>query len=417
MKKIKFSKSSKIRAALDIGSSKIVCAVGKKDQEGGFFLLGYESRITKSIKKGIVVDPVKVGEEINYVINEVSKKTQTEISNVVINANVTNSKSNFLKGKLNLDGEKIDEFHIKSAINNSNLYKSDKDFESLHELITDFDVDDQKKIIDPKGLFANQLSANIYQVQIRKNYLKSLEDILLKLNLNIEEIVASPFASSLSTLIDDEKELGTICIDLGFGVTSVCLIESNKLIFTDSVPVGANNITYDLASGLSTSIESAERLKTLYGSVFSNPSDEHELIDISTIGNTDKQFNQTNISTVNSYIKPRVEETLELVRQKLKEYNLNPKQYRRVVLTGGGALLEGIGEYAKIIFDSQARVAYPIFKGLDEGIKKPQFSTVIGLLLYSEDFGAIKDFSSQKSQKNQEKGIFSKFSSWLDNYI
>ena len=95
-------------------------------------------------------------------------------------------------------------------------------------------------------------------------------------------------------------------------------------------------------SGLNTSIEEAERIKTLYGSVFSNPSDEHELIDVPMIGSDKNRFNQINISYVNSFIKPRVEETLELVRQKLKEYNLHKKNFRRVVLTGGVSLLEAI---------------------------------------------------------------------------
>ena len=270
-----------------------------------------------------------------------------------------------------------------------------------------------------KDFFADYLSVNIYQILIKTNYLKSIENIFAQLNLNIERFIASPYASGLSTLTEDEKELGTICIDLGAGTTSVSIFENKNLMFAHAISVGSSNITYDLTSGLSTSIESAERLKTLYGSVFSNPSDEHELIDIPTTGTQEKKFNQINISRVNSYIKPRVEETLELVRQKLKEYNLHNKKYRRVVLTGGGSLLDGIEEYAKIIFDSQVRIGYPgpNIRGLNEEIYKPQFAVSLGLMLSSQNYTEIDSFIDKNSKKHRKNSLFGRLSNWVDTYI
>ena len=126
-----------------------------------------------------------------------------------------------------------------------------------------------------------------------------------------------------------------------------------NLVFMDAINVGGKNITNDIARGISTNIESAERLKTLYGSVISSPSDEYEIIEVPYLGNDPLKFKQINRSIINSIIKPRVEETLELIWQKLKEYNLHKKQINNLILTGGGAtLLEGITEYAQIIFDS-----------------------------------------------------------------
>ena len=121
----------------------------------------------------------------------------------------------------------------------------------------------------------------------------------------------------------------------------------------DAIPIGGQHITKDIAKGLSTTLESAERLKTLYGSVITSPSDDYELIDVHILGKDSNQFTQINRSQLNAIIKPRVEETLELIRQKLKEHNLDKKQIRNLVLTGGGSLLEGIEEYAQIIFDSK----------------------------------------------------------------
>ena len=350
----------------------------------------------------------KTEQHLLSIINHISKKTNTEISNIIINANITNSKSKFLKGKVELNGEQIDDYHIRSAINNTEIYNINDDYKSLHEIINHFDTDIDKKILNPKNLYAKTLVVNIYQLIINNNYYKSTKNIIFNSNLNIEHLIASPFASSLSTLTEDEKLLGTICIDLGAGTTSVSIIENNKLIFADSISVGGNNITNDIVSGINTPMESAERLKTLYGSVFSNPSDEYELIDVPLLGSNNNQFKQINRSELNLLIKPRVEETLELIRQKLKEYNLHNKRYRRVVLTGGGSLLEGIDEYAKIIFDSQVRVSVPInIEIQNEKIKKPQFSVIFGLLLYIETLNQQNDdFLLQNKEKIQKKTYF-----------
>ena len=419
MKQKSFTKNHSIYVALELGSSKIACMVGKQGNNENMEILGYGTILTKSIRKGLVIDSEKIKEEIRFVVNEAEKQSQTKISSLILNATVTNTKSNFLKGKVEIKGEKIDDLHIKSAINQSDIYKIEEEFNNLHQVIRYFEIDKEKRVINPKGFFADELVANIYQILIKVNYLKSIKNILSQLNLNIERFVASPYASGLSTLIDDEKELGTICIDLGAGTTSVSIFENNNLMFAHAISMGSANITYDLTSGLTTSIDSAERLKTLYGSVFSNPSDEHELIDISITGSQEKKFNQINISELNSYIKPRVEETLELVRQKLKEYNLHNKKYRRVVLTGGGSLLDGIDEYAKIIFDSQVRVAYPNpnIKGLNDEIYKPQFAVSLGLLLSSQNYSEIDGFFEQNKRKYSKNTLFGRLSNWVDTYI
>ena len=134
------------------------------------------------------------------------------------------------------------------------------------------------------------------------------------------------------------------------------------------------------------------------------------------LSNEPSKFKHINRSTENSIIKPRVEETLELIWQKLKEYNFHKKQIKNLVLTGGGAALEGIAEYAQIIFDSNVRVGIPLpIKGLDKKFIKPQYSQTIGAILYSETDYEIEFL--QNSEKNQKNNILSRFSTWLDQYI
>ena len=190
----------------------------------------------------------------------------------------------------------------------------------------------------------------------------------------------------------------------------------DRLTFMDAINIGGKNITMDIARGVSTNLESAERLKTLYGSVISSPSDEYELIEVPYLSSEPSQFKQINRSTINSIIKPRVEETLELIWQKLKEYNFHKKHIKNLILTGGGASLEGITEYAQIIFDSNVRIGKPLpIIGLNNKFLKPQFSQTIGTILFNKSEYEIEFLKNSK--KNKKNNVLSRFSSWLDQYI
>ena len=175
-------------------------------------------------------------------------------------------------------------------------------------------------------------------------------------------------------------------------------------------------MTNDIARGVSTTLTSAERLKTLYGSVISSPSDENEIIEIPVISGENNQFNQINRSTVNAIIKPRIEETLEIVWQKIKQNNLHNKKIKNVVLTGGGAQLEGITEYAQVIFSSNVRLGKPLnYLNLEKKSSNTSMADIIGTVLFEPANYEIKYF--KKDKKNKKNLGFSGFFAWLDQYI
>ena len=255
-----------------------------------------------------------------------------------------------------------------------------------------------------------------YKLLLNKKNLSNFNNLINDIKLKIDSYVVTPLSSALSVLSEDEKNLGTICIDLGHSTTSIAIFENNKFIFGDGFLVGGNNVTNDIARGVSTTISSAERLKTLYGSVISSPSDEHEIIEIPTISGENNNFTQINRSTINSIIKPRIEETLEIVWQKLKQNNLHNKKIKNVVLTGGGSQLDGITEYAKMIFSSNVRIGKPLeFLNIEDSFNTPAFTDVIGSALFNKD-----DYSAdfiKKQPKKTKKLSFTGFLTWLDQYI
>ena len=404
-----------IKVGIDIGNSKISSIVCDFKTDGSKKILSFISNPTTYVNKSMVTNLVSVKDEIHKTIDEAAKESQTDIKSVNLNLPAIESSSIFSDSEINVSGKMISDLHLKKAVNQSDILETIENYDVIQKFISSYELDNKFFSNSPIGTFGDNLKLNLYKFAVKKNYTNTLSSLFKSLNIHIENYVPTPLSSSLATLNSDDKLLGAICIDLGASSTSIALFENEKLIFMDAINVGGKNITNDIARGVSTNIESAERLKTLYGSVISSPSDEYELIEI-PMSNEPSKFKQINRSTINSIIKPRAEETLELIWQKLKEYNFHRKQIKNLILTGGGATLEGIAEYARVIFDSNVRIGMPLsIKGLDKKFINPQFSQTIGTILFNKSDYEIEFLKSE--EKYKKNTVLSRFSSWLDQYI
>lgn len=405
-----------IKVGLDIGNSKISCIVCDLKAKHDPLVLSFVSQPTSNVSKGIITNIDVVKNEIKEIINLAGKESQTEIKSINLNIPLTDSLSYFYNSMVSINNEQINDLHLKKAINNSVYFDEIQKKKILMNYILSYEIDNKFVLNNPIGNFASSLSLNFYKLSLDVNIINTYENLFKSLQIHVENLIPKPLSSGLATLTKDDMDLGALCIDLGESSTSFSVFQNKKLIFCDSINVGSKNITIDLARGISTTKESAERLKTLYGSVISSPSDEYEIIDVPSASIHEDQSKQINRSTINSIIKPRVEETLELVWQKLKQYNLHKKRIKNIVLTGGGSELEGIIDYAQIIFDSNSRLGKPIpISGLSKNYLGPKFSQTIGLIHFNPKDYEI-DFI-KKTPRTGKKGIFKQFSSWLDEYI
>ena len=404
-----------IKVGIDIGNSKISSIVCDIKTDGSKKILSFISNSNTYVNKSMVTNLVSLKDEIHKTISEAAKESQTDIKSVNLNLPAIESSSIFSESVINVSGKMISDLHLKKAVNQSDILDVIENYDVIQKFISSYEIDNKFFSNSPIGTFGDNLKLNFYKFAVKKNYTNTLSSLFKNLNIHIENYVPTPLSSSLATLNSDDKLLGAICIDLGASSTSIALFENEKLIFMDAINVGGKNITNDIARGVSTNIESAERLKTLYGSVISSPSDEYELIEI-PMSNEPSKFKQINRSTINSIIKPRAEETLELIWQKLKEYNFHKKHIRNLILTGGGAILEGIDEYARDIFDSNVRIGMPLsIKGLDNKFINPQFSQTIGTILFNKSDFEIEFLRNE--EKYKKNTVLSRFSSWLDQYI
>ncbi len=206
-------------------------------------------------------------------------------------------------------------------------------------------------------------------------------------HLDIEAVVATPYAAGLAALVDDEAEMGVVVVDFGGGTTTMACFSDNRLAHVDAVAVGGGHVTMDIARGLTLRLSDAERLKTYYGACISSPSDERESIAVTQVGDGE-HTNHLPKSHLVRIIKPRVEEILELARDRLAGAGYPPGAGLRFVLTGGGSQLTGLAEAARRIFGAQVRLGRPLgVQGLPESAKNPAFAACIGLLVYPQVAG------------------------------
>ena len=405
-----------IKVGLNIGNSKISCAVIEIKDNNNIKLLSCESYPSKILKKNIITNFDELLSEVRSLINESEKKSHTKINSINLNIPTVESISKYYDSEINNINSEITELDIKKAINNSDYFAVKEDYFEILNNIYGYILDNNLLFNSPVGNYANYLKILFYKILIPYKTLNSYKNIIDKLNIKIDNFVPSPLSSSLAVLSEDEKMIGSICIDLGHSNTSISIFENNNFIYGDSVLVGSNNITNDIARGVSTTLDSAERLKTLYSSLISAPSDEYEIIEVPIISGENDKFVQINRLKINSIVKPRVEETLEMIWQKLKQNNLDKKQIKNVVLTGGGSQLEGISQYAEMIFSSNVRIGFPKEDIIpDKSEINSSFSDVIGSSLFNPD--VFLDKILDKKGKKQKKQGFKGFFNWLDQYI
>jgi cell division protein FtsA len=208
-------------------------------------------------------------------------------------------------------------------------------------------------------------------------------------HLSVETVVASPFSAGLAALADDETEIGATVVDMGGGTTTVAVFAGGRCVHVDGLALGGHHVTMDIARGLSTPIDHAERLKTLHATVFPSITDEHEMIDVIPVGDdSGEAAHHVPKAQLTRIVKPRVEEILELVRDRLNANGIGGDAGRRVVLTGGAAQLAGLSEMAGRILGRQVRTGRPLgVRGLPDAAKGPAFAASVGLSIYPQVAG------------------------------
>jgi len=249
--------------------------------------------------------------------------------------------------------------------------------------------------------------------------IRNLANTLGRCRLEISALVASPYASGLACLVEDESELGVTVIDMGGGTTTIAVFLDGNLVFADGLKVGGSHVTHDIAKGLSTPLVHAERMKALYGNAIPSSADERETITVPLVGEEEDgdSANRVPKSILVGIIAPRLEETFELVRDRLAASGFDQIAGRRVVLTGGACQLPGARELAGQILDRQVRIGRPLrVEGLAEAAGGPAFATTSGLIHFALAERAEPATRGQ-APREENSGLFGRIGSWVRENI
>ncbi len=379
-------------AALDVGTTKVCCLIARPSVERGTYgdtgprIVGIGHHEARGLRRGTVVDLAEAEAAIRAAVETAEQMAGENISDVVVNLSGGKPRSRLLAYEVSIGGHEVGDSDLRRVLESgANMAEQSRDGERevLHRIPVGYTVDGNRGVHDPRGMFGQRLGVNVHLIDAQAGPLRNLRTAVERCHLTVADIIVTPYASARGGLVDDEVQLGVTTIDMGGGTTSVAVFFDGEIVHTEVIPVGGIHVTNDIARGLSTSLQHAERMKTLYGSCLPSASDDQEIIQVPLVGeDADDGVVPVPRSMLVGIIQPRIEETLELVRQRLEAAGFDKVAGRRVVLTGGACQLNGMAEFANRVLDKQVRIGRPRpVDGLAEAVAGPAFSTVTGLLL------------------------------------
>ena len=371
-------------AALDVGSAKVCCFIAHAGADG-LRVTGIGHHLSRGLRAGAVVDMEAAEDSIRSAVHHAEQMADETIHDVHLSFSAGAPASQSVEVEVALNGHAIGDSDLCRVLGEGRLRCEGGEREIVHTIPVGYTIDGSRGIRDPRGMYGERLGVNIHVVTAQPGPMRNLTTCVARCHLDVADCVVSAYASGLACLVDDERELGVTVIDVGGGTTGVAVFIEDDVIHTDVVPIGGNQITNDIARGLSTPLDHAERMKVLYGNAVPSPADERETIDVRLIGEgEDASANPVPRSQLNRIIRPRVEEIFEVVRARLEASGFADTAERRMVLTGGSSQLQGLRELASQIFGKSVRLGRPRnIDGLAEATGGPAFSTCAGLLQYA----------------------------------
>ncbi len=407
-----------IVVGLDIGSGKVCTVVGELGEDDQIEIIGIGTAPSLGIRKGVIIDLDQAIQSVKESIESAERMAGIRINSAFVSIAGSHITSVNSKGVIAISGEspEITENDIEKGIEAAKAGIVSSEKELIHTLSREFIVDGQSGISDPLGMSGARLECKVHIITGSITAVQNLVKCVEEAGLDIEEIIFGTLASSNAILSNAEKELGILLIDIGAGTTGIAIFVEGGLAYSAVLPVGGVQITNDLAVGLRTSIEEAEKIKISYGSTVENGASPEKLVEISSINGKEKH--DVSKKYLVEIIEPRVSEIFNFVGMKVKKsgcYNMIPGG---IVITGGSSLLPGISEVAEQVLNLPSRLGRPHYEGeLADMINDPSYSEAIGLLSFATEKYSIGGSFQSTKRKIRVKSFFGRIISWLKDFF
>ena len=371
-------------AAIDIGTTKIVAIVGKKNENKKIEILGMSKTVSKGVKRGVVLNIEETVSAIQTTVEEVQKKTGLLLDEVFVGIAGQHIKSIRNRGYINRVAydDEITQDDIKKLIDDMYNIPIEAGEEIIHVLPQNFIVDNETGVKNPVGMSGKRLEGNFHIVIGQIASANNIEKCINRVGLKVKELILEPLASSEAILTEDEKEAGIALVDIGGGTTDIAIYYDDVIRHTAVIPFGGNVITRDIKEGCSILGRQAEQLKIQFGSALGDLAQEDKVVTIPGIsGREPKEISFRSLAYI---IQSRMEEIIDAVLFEIENSGVADKLSAGLVLTGGGALLRHLPQLVKFKTGYDVRVGYPNVHLASESIEEinqPQYSTSVGLII------------------------------------
>lgn len=413
-------------AALDLGASKVACFImkpaGVRHVDRTIRVAGAGHVQSRGVKGGAIVNMDEAARAIGQAVERAERAAGAPVSGVVVSTAIGQMASHRVRAKVSLGAQPVSDGDLARAIGMALAEIRLPNRRPIHVLPVAWSVDGARGVRDPRNMRGGALGLDLVVVSMAEGAFQTLSHALELAHLDLQGVVAAPVAASLAALEDDETDLGCVCIDMGGGSTSAAVWAGGSLLHIESVNVGGEHVTSDIARGLSTSRAGAERLKTLHGSAMASANEDREMLEAPPRGEEPGAgpvvVPRAMLKTV---IAPRVEETLELLRDRLRQSGAGLEPGAGIVLTGGASQLNGVRELAVRVFDRPVRLGRPQrAPHLADAAAGPAFCTAAGVLLRAA-YGPREAVSARKLMSRQltapqpadSRGLISRCAGWL----
>ena len=376
-------------AALDIGTTKVACLVAQRDVEGSLSVVGSGQEVAAGMHAGRVVDMAAAEGAIRTAVHRAERMAGENVRSVFVGTSGGAPNSSFAEVEVDIGGREVADRDIQRAFDRLQVSDEEPERDILHAVPIDYALDGAPGIRDPRGMYAESLRVRLHMVSVANGSLRNLLSCVSHCDLQIAAPVAAAYASGLACLVSDEIDLGVTCIDIGGGTTKLAIFSGGNLVWTETLPIGGDHVTNDIAQGLSTPIASAERMKRLHGSTGGRNGGP-----ATTASRCRRSAPRTAApapvhhvprSMLTRIMRARIEEILEFARARIEASGLDrwsgqPRRHQR----RREPELRPWPSLASRILDKQVRLARPLsLPGLAQAVSGPEFATSAGLLVYA----------------------------------
>lgn len=405
------NKDRQLIIGLDIGTAKISVIVGELAPGEPIEIIGVGTQVSRGIKRGVVVDIESTVQAIQRAISEAELMANCDIHSVYAGIGGNHIRSLNSSGVVAVKDREISSSDVDRVLDAAKALPIPADQKILHVLAQEYLIDDQDGIRMPVGMSGTRLEAKVHIVTAASSAVQNITKCVQRCGLNVDHLILQPLASSVAVLTEDEKDLGVMLIDLGAGTTNIAIWRGGALQHSSVIPLGGDQVTGDIAQALRTATPNAEELKIKYACALAKLAAPEETIQVPGVG--DREARRLSRQLLASVVQPRYDEILSLAHSELTRSGLEDLVPAGIVITGGGAKIEGAVEHAEEVFGMPVRLGLPhSVIGLSDVIANPANAAGIGFLMFGAEL-YLRESARVRAPVSKAGAMFARIRQWF----